>query len=400
MARSTAVLILTAAFLASCTGGEQGDPRGTPTFTMTDSAGIELAITDYTGPIVTGWTIAEEPTVVFGESAGELVEFSRIRGATRLADGRVVAVDDRAAEIYFFGADGSLLARAGGEGDGPGEFRRPTGPAALADTVFFYDLRHMRLSLFTLKGEFIEDRRLEVPTGEGAARLGQYELADATAEAIILTPGLFVMAASAGDHVSSSPTLRFQPRGSFVGTTAEPTKMWLVSNGASVGPKLLGGSQSVEAHAGLVYANDRDRYEVRVHAAGGGLVRIHRLIRPQRWPTAELVRKYKDWRASRIEDPERRRAVMRSMDASAVADTIAWISSMTIDALGHIWVGEYAISEGRSSVRGVFSSAGPWLGTVILPDRVRPIEIGEDYLLAAVTDELDIQRLALFELSR
>jgi hypothetical protein len=46
----------------------------------------------------------------------------------------------------------------------------------------------------------------------------------------------------------------------------------------------------------------------------------------------------------------------------------------------------------------VHSGEGRWLGTVTTPDRVSPLDIGEDWVLARFGDELDVEHVQLWDL--
>jgi hypothetical protein len=47
----------------------------------------------------------------------------------------------------------------------------------------------------------------------------------------------------------------------------------------------------------------------------------------------------------------------------------------------------------------VFDAAGRWLTTVAIPSEIAAIhEIGDDYLLAHVVDELDVPRLRMYRI--
>lgn len=65
-------------------------------------------------------------------------------------NGHVVVLDGSEGRLLAFDTAGTLLARSGGRGDGPGEFRMPVGIALIAaDSVIVADLSHRRLSVFT-----------------------------------------------------------------------------------------------------------------------------------------------------------------------------------------------------------------------------------------------------------
>lgn len=392
---------LLALVLAACADSGQPAARE-PDFVTRDSAGVELAVTSFGEPApVTGWTFGDVPEVVYGESA-DPVQFVWIRDALRLPDGRVAAIDGRANELFVFRPDGELTARAGRTGDGPGEFQRLAGLVHLGgDTLLVYDASHMRFSLFDTNGNFLDDRRLETPEGGAdAPRLTIYGAEAASGGLITLIgTGYSFSSSSTGDYVWANPTVRYAADGSFAGVVGEPTKFWFY--GTSSGPegRLFGGRQQVAAAGGHVYVGDRERYEIRVYG-GDGLVRIHRLLRSRRPVTADLVERYKTGIAGRVDDPERRRQMLESVDRGPVADSMAWIDELRVDALGNVWVTESTVTSDDPATTGVFAADGDWLGTVEMPRNFRPLEIGEDYALGTLSDELDVPHLVQLGLER
>lgn len=70
------------------------------------------------------WSLSEEPSVVIGggdEREGYLLH--HVVGAVRLGDGRIVIANLSSLELKYYDAEGRHLFDAGGEGEGPGEFK-------------------------------------------------------------------------------------------------------------------------------------------------------------------------------------------------------------------------------------------------------------------------------------
>lgn len=392
--------------LAAC-GSESSDAGAVAAFTRTDSAGVTLAVTTYVEPAPeVGWTIDEASQVTYGESGGDEVLFQWIRNATRLPDGRVVALDARAAELYVFGADGALTATAGGEGDGPSEFKRPSGLQVIGgDTIVVFDASHRRLSLFDTNGGFLDEHRLEVEgSGDDAPRLVVYGMVDAVGDTVTLRGEGYYMSSSTSrdrDYVFESPTLRYVTDGTLVDEVAEGMGARFYKTPDGPRTRLFEGWRRVEARDGLVYIGDWDRYEVRVYRPPLGLIRVERLERPRRPVTDEAFQQYRAAVAEQIDDPERRKRILEDfLDKSPVADSMSWVGSLIPDALGNVWVSEFGVPGGDSAAVGVFSAEGEWLGHVRPLSDFQPLEIGADYILGVFTDELDVPHLVSYDLIR
>lgn len=389
--------------LAAC--GSDSDAPSAPAFTRTDSAGVVLAVTTYATPSPTpSWTIDEAAQIRYGESSAEPLNFVWIRNATRLPDGRVAALDPRVAELLVFAPSGELAARAGREGDGPGEFKRPSGLVHVGgDTLLVYDASHMRFSLFDTQGNFLDESRLEAPGGgEDAPRLPIYGMVDVVGDTVTLRgEGYSFSSAATGDYVFENPTLRYTTAGTFIDEVAEPmsARFYATSNGPRT--KLFQAWQQVTGRDGLVYIGDPDRYEVRVYDPPNGMIRIERLERRRRPVTDETMDALRAEVADNIDDPERRKQALEEwIGKSPVADSMSWINGLTVDALGNVWVHEYSYPGEDSDAMGVFSAEGEWLGMMHLPQGFRPLEIGGDYILGALTDELDVPHLVSYDLIR
>ena len=76
------------------------------------------------GGSLASWSLSGEPSVVIGgtdEREGYLLH--RVVAATRLGDGRIVIANGSSLQLRYYDPEGKHLLDAGGEGDGPGEFR-------------------------------------------------------------------------------------------------------------------------------------------------------------------------------------------------------------------------------------------------------------------------------------
>ena len=384
------------ATLATSCSSPGSDSAADVPYTSTDSAGVQLAVTRWSDPpTAAGWTVASEPRVVFGESDTESVGFYEIDDAIRLSDGRVVVLDSGAKELLFFSPSGELEAKAGGEGDGPGEFREPAGLVRFrGDTLCVYASRSQHLSLFDHAGNWIADRPIEKV--EELLPTRQFRIADAHDGFLIINnPMSFRVRADMEEGAVDNPNYRFAADGTFEGTVGEPSTMWVHATRI-----LFNGTRITDAANGHLYVRDPARYEIRAYDYEGELVRIHRLTRPRRATSEEDRNRYKDQLRNDIENPEFLKRLIASVDRSTLTDSLPAIGGFHVDALGNIWVEDYALPWEKESSMGVFSADGPWLGTVATPVDVRPLEIGADYLLGVQTDELDVQHLVLHGLER
>ncbi|MFW6078460.1 MAG: hypothetical protein ACODAE_02490, partial [Gemmatimonadota bacterium] len=70
------------------------------------------------------------------------------------------------------------------------------------------------------------------------------------------------------------------------------------------------------------------------------------------------------------------------------------------DPEGNLWVRAPDDSDRATAAWDVFDADGRWLGAVDIPSGLDVHEIGADYLIGTTTDELDVQRVVVHELTR
>lgn len=397
---NAAAVVGLAVVLAGCEIGAGGDAD--PGFARSDSAGVELLVSrSVDPPPAAGWTIGAEPAYTYGASGADRIEWYRIDDAARLPNGRVVVLDAGLHELFYFDPEGGLLARAGREGDGPGEFRDPAGLALLTgDTVLVYDRGSRRFSLFDDSGAWLDDRSLEEVDVLGP--LQNYRLMDATDGVATLAAVGWWVPADAGnvDRALDNPVLRYRADGAYEGEVAEPNTMWLYASGGSVHARVFGSARVSRASAGEVYVRDPENYEIRVYGSSGELDRVHRLTGARRPVASGDVERYREQLKTDIESPRVLERVLEGLDDRPVADSFPSLEEHFIDERGDIWVTEYSPPWEDENTTAVFAADGPWLGTIVFPADFRPLEIGADYILGVHTDELDVQRLVRYDLER
>ena len=81
-------------------------------------------------------------------------------------------------------------------------------------------------------------------------------------------------------------------------------------------------------------------------------------------------------------------------------DGLPTFSALLVDALGHLWIREYSRPRENRSVWTVYDSDARVLGFVETPPELDVFEIGEDYLLGVATDELDVEYVQMWRLTR
>ena len=100
-------------------------------------------------------------------TVGDPDAFGQIADLVVDAGGNIYVLDGYNKKVLRFAGSGDLLATAGGEGGGPGEFRFPSAIAIFQDTTLFVlDPGNMRMSAIDVANEqlaFVDDITLPVP---------------------------------------------------------------------------------------------------------------------------------------------------------------------------------------------------------------------------------------------
>lgn len=150
---------------AAACGGEPGasDAAAASRVERADSAGVEVLT----------WTPATLPAAALGVQAPPVIRvdpvgdgwaLDGVTGVAARSDGAVVVANRGDGFLLWFGPDGTFLGRAGGEGEGPGEFTMLFGLEMRGDTAFALDFLPRRIAVFGPNRTFIRNVGLDPST--------------------------------------------------------------------------------------------------------------------------------------------------------------------------------------------------------------------------------------------
>lgn len=384
------------------TGAGCGADGAASSSTRRDSAGI--AIVESSAPAWgpgDAWTVDPEPILDLAESGeGDAHAFFGVQDAIRLADGTIVVADGRAGEVRYFDAAGEFIRATGRRGAGPGEFQ---GLASIhrfrGDSLVAVDGRARRLTVLGPQGAAVRVISLEPHIPRAL-----YPLDDSTLIATLFAPDV-VEGADPGIVRRPQPVVRFDLAGEVIDTVAKAAGPEGVSlpmeGGVADARPLFGRNSHLEAHEGRFYLGSADEMEYRVHASDGRLERVVRV------PAYDL-----ELTAAALEaEREARLGVNSSLASRELLDRLPVPSrrpayaDLIVDREGYVWAGEHNGDfvnfigwEPRDWE--VFDPEGEWLGTVRFPPRFVPFEIGPDYVLGLLRDELDVEHVQSRRLRR
>lgn len=399
-----AVFLGVAAFVltsAACAGGtEPAD-----SFTAVDSAGINLA-TNSGLPEVGFGSIRVEPEawLSLGTVAGDSVyQFSRIRGAVRLSDGRIAMVDGNARDVRIFDANGTHLVSWGRRGGGPDEFERPRLAGLVGDTLVLFDADNRRLTWIDPDQGVVD----QAPLGEGAG--GYFQVQGVFDDGTVVSGGGFFFSSASGQTLTTG--LRRSPTG-FVRIDREGEvatdfgqfpglEMYFEVDGPRVSAGVIpfGRVTHSAVFADRLYVGTADAPEIQIYDREGSLTGVIRWETDDLTVSADHLAAYVDDALANADDEDERRRV-RVMARDHARSEFPPHGSLVTDRAGNLWVQESRPPGEEAEWFRVFDPEGRQVARVALPDRVQPLEIGNDYLLGRRLDDFDIEYIDLYRIER
>ena len=379
-----ATILALVLFTIGCDGRSETSETGLRSV-VEDSAGITIVENARPAPDSRlPWVLGAQPSLSIGSVAGGGAdELFQVRDATRLGDGRIVIANSGSGELKVFNADGSHSATWGGRGEGPGEFAMG-GPATVAlgagDSLAVSDrIGQHRLSIFDTNGNHGRDIAIGVglsgvmdflPSGRiisrGSTHFNRMAVFE-TRDLVRLETDWSVLDVDGTLHASL---------GRFPSGEAYFSEDW----GGDVHHRFERSAKGA-VWGDLVAIGVSDSYEIKAFAADGPLVRIVRRDWDPRTPTQAEYDQRAPWGVPPV-------------DAYPAFDEIL------VDRLGYLWVREYRMSDEEAAVWTVFDPEGRVQGMVETPAGLNIFEIGEDYVLGSAKDELGVEYVQVWGLSR
>ena len=402
--RITAILVVLAA--TACQGSRETDSPAGPHTEFRDSG--DVRIIENTGPPEGSrldWRLGPEPLVSIGETDGEEPYlFTRVFGATVLSDGRIVIGDDGTKELRVFDQQGNHLETWGGRGEGPGEFGSSQlwGLAKLpGDSLILWHFGFPQLTVFGPDGKFV---RRFIPE---RARWNMMDRQSHLWPWTVTNDGSIL---AIQDLLYNDPAAAevWDAAGELRGTLGTHPGQEVIRQGevhpSNIAPVMFARNTFLQSWGDLVVIGTNRRFELRAYALDGSLARIVRLDRAPRPVTDAHVDAYIEQRLSSIpaDRAERRAERRRDLREMAVAEHLPAFAAYRPDALDHLWVYEYeaAGEERPGTLFTIFDPDGRVLGFFEIPEGMVIHEIGADYILGKVRDELGVETVHLWSLQR
>lgn len=388
------LLLVAAVALVGCT-----EPRSAPAVSVTDSAGVTLVVNSAQRlAAATEWRLDSVPSLVISSSDDGPTLFE-IRRLTRTESGLLAVANQGTKELLVFDRSGRLVARRGGEGDGPGEFRRMGSVLALGgDSLGVYDMAHRRLSVFGPQGELVREFAVE-SSGDS-----DYEQLFARSD------GGFAVFAHGGLKGGTSGTFRSMAESFSIDGSGTRTGSFGSFPGAEVFivDRMAGGVLFGAATFGAVVGSDMvvgtaESPELRFYGDDGSLHRIVRWPDHERRLTEARIDEYMAAAEGSLPEEARSqaRAVLSEMPRS---DRLPAFDDVLASPDGELWVGAYrgpgmALPGARSPSREwlVFDHEGQLEAKVTTPEGFQPLYVGSGEVIGVYVDDLGVESIRAYE---
>jgi len=143
-----------------------------------------------------------------------------------------------------------------------------------------------------------------------------------------------------------------------------------------------------------------DGYQIAVYGSGPLPDRIIR--REGLDPTVTQTGVDSLWseRLAGLEEPEARQGVRELSSVTPYPERRVAYGDIAVDSEGCLWVGEYRFGSDPPTRFDVFDAGGRWLGEMQVPEGFEVFEIGTDYVLGVQRDELEVEHVRMYGLSR
>jgi len=380
--------------VTACAGGS-GDRADV---TEADSAGVRILTNHALPETLPGWTLAEPPLLDIGVVEGEeAYQLFRVTDAARLEDGRVVVLNGGTGEVRFFSGSGRFLEAVGGTGEGPGEYRYPFRVFHLpGDSLLIFDLTDTRFTVLDAAARVGRTFRQERPT------LNAPEFAGLLGDSTIVTHEAMLAIPAAGFDTMYARAAFMDLEGRGRDSLMVPTfRMGVLDAvGGMIGRPHFEPETVFTTNAeGLWMATARTA-ELRLYRPDRTLGRIVRWPWTPRPVTEADVAALVEGRLAGTA-PERQPRLRTMLEGTPAAENFPALLELHTDAEDRLWVLELSVpGEGGPGRWLVFDPQGRLVARASLPLDLQVLEIGEDYLLAAVTDNLDVEHVRMWRIER
>lgn len=388
-------------------------------FTVRDSAGIEIVENVTPAWDGDGWRVSAEPSVTIGRLSGdERYFFGEVAGALVLRDGRIAVLDGQTALIRVYSPQGVHITDWGGWGEGPGESSgspRNIFPYR-GDSILVEQVAYHGFNIFDDQGRFgrVAASEMWLLFHSNRASLFDPSLAPVKTCCTLWGPlpnGAFLGSYSEMLPYPGSGTVRASVMAAITPDSGGTPEAAGIFNGGLYNLLPQGGLTDLQFQFrfGMAvgpdgyFVTEGDSYSIDAYDPNGRLRRIIRLDRESR-PVTDEVRVAHEARLREETSPENEEWLRRRLSVPYPTHLPAfeWLHA---DADGNVWARQQSyVARGMPDADRyeyfVFGADGRHLGMIALPTGLGVYQIGHDFVLGKVRDELDVDYVHLYRIEK
>ena len=343
------------------------------------------------------WTVSTDVRVGLADSS---IHLHSVVGAVRHRDGTVVIADAHAGKLTFVRRDGTLLRQTGRQGMGPGEFQHIgwLGSCAM-DSLFAWDLMRRRMLVFTHGGDFV--REFSVPQDPSESwSAGAIACSKRGWLAVQAVPRKFVRTELGSVAlVQGISSVRFTDGAGAVSATVNDIggiERVVIDGGA--GPRPLGMMTFMAASDSLLFIGTTDSSTILVLDPSGRRTARIAMALPSRTPRPKHAEASIEEITSQIRGGIST-MISERMRRLPLPERLPKWSHLNIDPMGLLWVTVSVPGDAATDLQ-VFSANGDLHARVSIPQELRVLDVGVDYVLGVSRDPMGSPRIIEWRLER
>jgi hypothetical protein len=373
--------------------GLAGCDRGAPnhSIVVSDSAGATVVTVS---PKVNRarWTVSDSPIVSIAPDQGAATSpLYFITGAHRFEDGSVVVASSGTSELRYFSSNGDLIRIVGRKGDGPEEFGSLGFVQSVGDSLWVYDLTHLRFAVLDREGRFGRLVPLRTWSGVWTRAVGMFDDGSVllrASEHTTIEPGLNTIneRLSVGHANGSSTKLRQV----FVANTYNH----VVGEGFVDFGLPFGRVGLLAVRGQEWFYTDGADYRVERYDTTGVLRGVYvYTAEPPSVTQADFELLLRQGRGNRAQPSPRERLLRQT----PLPKRMPAYSALRVDPAGRLWARPYLGVVSRNCWH-VYQAEPAMFAEACLPDRFEVFELGEDWVLGVQRDSLDVESVVVYHL--
>jgi hypothetical protein len=352
------------------------------------------------------WTVASRPSIVIADDGTAPTQFARMAGAVRLASGEIAIADADAAEVRLFAPDGIFEKTLVHRGAGPGEMNS-VGWLAQTRSGIVVGSRSQVL-LLPADGSspdmYYLARYSARPTSStliGALGSGSF-VATRSRSGFKVLPSQDQMLRDTVQIAILPPRLEGEPRS--IGDFPYQTNLTLVHAGAPGGLKIgkheFAPQLLIAPGDSILWIGDSESAVlVRIELGYSSTREVLLPIPPREWDEQAIAAVLQRVASSVMSEADRYFALAQ-LDDRWRPEHPPYFRSLTADVGGGVWVELFKEDAAAAPECLVLDRDGNAVARVRLPHAGRIAELGANYVLVVERDDLDVERVAVYELER